>query len=274
MARQILQEQPRGTNRLELNQFKDLYRAIESVSRQEKRSLDKTTVVLLSEGALVRLSVAPNYIIRVNKRDGNLRKKDFDFLLAPRFEGNVTPIPLRAFVWTEIRRNWYILIPLGVMLVLLLLGDTKFETLNSVNQMLVDANAIFISIFVLFTVSQNTEILRSKHMLQSGETFRLMQNDRYITGMAILSLVMAIISTASSSSSLPNSVFMTRRIFSSVSSLTVFLPVVLTTIASILLVDCLLSISTYYLKIHRSTLDAHAYRILLSGGDNQEDDDN
>lgn len=270
LAHDIVTGSVTGTLSVDLQKFSALYRQIENAAHEHDKRVEETHILLLSESALIRFSTAPKFILRVSP-GCQLKEVDFSMVLRPKFEGNINPVPLRGFLWTEIKINWYILIPVFVIFLFLLGRDTDFSALQTINQMLVEANALFIGIFVLFTISQNRELLASPELVKEGITHRLMQNDAYIARLSILSLILAFLSAALGGAALR--------------SATLTIPITgwivntgnwarwLTSISLVLLIDCLLAVSRYYLRVMRTALEARMYKDLM-GSQSENDTDN
>ena len=263
LAHEIVHGKAKGTTRITLDEFKELYREVAQLAESQNHQLGRTYILLLTELALVQFSLSKELILRVSN-NRPIRKNDFDIVITPIFEGNVKPIPWRAFIWTEIRHNFKILLPIFILFLYLLSQDELFTTTKVVNQMLIEANALFIGIFVLFTISQNRDLLASRELIKQGITHQLMQNDYYITCIAIISLILAFISTASISGvsnflddivALPNA-----DLLKNIS----YLPHLLTSISLVLLIDCLLAVTRYYLYVLGTAIEGQMYIELMS----------
>lgn len=250
-----------GAILLNLDEFEALYKTVERIARDSEYSLEKTQILLLTENSIVRFSTAPRFIIQLRTKRA-LQEEDFKFVISPEFEGNIRPIPLRAFIWTETRQNGLLLLVAFVLLVFLLSFDTEHSALQSINQMLVEANALFIGIFILFTISQNRELLTRTELVRKGHTHRMMQTDRWITWLAITSLILAFLSTAISgviigNAQLPKSIVNLKGKALSLSR-------GITALSFILLVDGLLAVTRYYLRLMRTAIEGEMYRRLMT----------
>lgn len=257
----ILLGKARGTETITLEQFKGLYREVVRLADESEIKVGETVILLLTKKAVIQFSTSGKYFLIVNN-NRNLSRSDFDVVIHPVFEGNIKPITRSAFIWTEIKENWYILIPLAAMFYLLTNLDDSYEILQIINPMIVEANALFIGIFVLFTISQNKQLLTSPGLVKKGITHQLLQNDFYITKLAIVSLLSAIISTVISKKGWFKDLALI--LFNRKSSLDLdWLPYALTTFSIILLVDCFLAVTRYYIKVMRTAMEAKMYRDLM-----------
>lgn len=262
LATLIIRGEISGTKRLNLQEFKTLYREVEQAAQAGGRQIKETRILILTETSLVRFSIAPRYILRIIDNRA-LHPSDFDIVLSPKFEGNIQPILLRDFLWSVVRKNWWILVPIFLIFLFLLWQDAQFSALQTINQMLVEANALFIGIFVLFTISQNRDLLASPELVRQGITHQLMQNDVYIAGLSIASLILAFLSTAFAGAALSIVGFELPIIGWSINLGN--WARVLTTFSIVLLVECLLAVSRYYIRVMRTALEGRMYRELLSG---------
>ena len=217
------------------------------LARIEGLLLQPPRILLLSTQAVVRFPFSPQSVIFVVGKH-RLRKDDFEIAVDADFEGNVRPVTIRNFIWTEVRTNGLVLLGLALVVGWLLLADSKGEATTSINQMLVEANAIFISIFILFTASQNRDLVTTRRLVRDGSAYQYLQNDKYMAWTSIVSLLLAIGSTA------VNTRFSTATTNIQVDFLQLMvslsiLPALMTTLALLLLVDCFLAVTHYYLKI-------------------------
>jgi len=269
IAQNIVKGDEKGVYSLTLDEFQGLYRLVTALCQNQNKKIGETHILLLTESALIKFSVAPKIVIQIT-HNKNLSKKDFEVVMFPIFEGNVKPITLGAFIWTEFLHNWWIFILVSILFFLLFYSNNNFSGATTINQLLIQANALFISIFVLFTISQNRELLTSRELVRKGQTHQLMQNDYYITSFAIFSLVLAFIS--SSILTLPINTLNTL-ITIPVINFSFFLATVaiaLTHFALLILLDCFLAITHYYIKVMRTGLEAKMFTQLM--GEQSEDE--
>lgn len=272
LARLLVLDNPRGTKRLNFSQFRELYRAMEQVARDESVTIEQTEILLLTETTLVRFSTAPHFILRVSAKRP-LRKADFDIVLSPHFKGNVDPIPIRAFVWTEIRLSWWILFPVFFFFWYFLGRSSDYSGLQAINQMLVEANALFVGIFVLFTISQNRELLATPQHVKQGTTHQLMQNDRYIAWLSIISLVLAFVSAALAGTAVTGDPLLIPIFDREVQAGEIAR--FLTAFSLVLLVDALLAVTRYYLRLMRTAVEGEMFRHIMGKAsvEDAEDED-
>ncbi len=256
LAEAILSNSLKGaSDTLDLEEFKQLYRSLEKLARERGIYIGKPQILILTEQALVRFSIAPDSVIYVTKKVKPLSQSDFEIVLEPEFQGNIRPVTLPVFVWTEIRLNGLVLLIIGAVLLALLHLQSGAEAVPLINQMLVEANALFIGIFVLFTVGQNRDYLISRELRKKGMTHQFIQNDKFVVRISITSLLLAFLSTAAFSDQSANA----RQIVLPMIQTNIDLnacAIVFTVLALLLLMDCFLSITKYYLRLMTKTVEA------------------
>jgi hypothetical protein len=257
---------PCVTDPLTLTQFEELYRQIEIATDELGISKVETHIVMLTRRALIRFSTARDYIVRV-KAERKLTKQDFRVVIRPRFEGNVDPITPRSFLCTEIRQNGPVLLVVSMLFLTILWLGGEISTVQAMNQMLVEANALFIGVFILFTVTQNKDLLMVRELTRRGFAHQMMQNDKYVAWTAILSLLTAFLSTGvagAASHAVVNPLTGREVGFKSCAY-------VLTTVSIVLLADCLLSVTRYYMRLMQKALEGKMYRDLMGRGQRETD---
>lgn len=259
-SKNIVEGEKKGVYVLSLAEFQELYKLVSRLSEQRDKKIGETYILLLTENALVRFSLAQKIIIQVSHNQ-TLSKTDFNIVISPKFEGNINPITWKAFIWTEFRQNWLIILFITVLFFLLFYMTNNFAGISKINELLIQSNSLFISIFILFTISQNRELLTNKELTRQGITHRLMQNDYYITSFAILSLSLALCSSAILT--LPTNTMSSFALANSFYSMGT-IAIGLTHLALILLLVCFLSVTKYYLKVMRAGMESKMYEQLMN----------
>lgn len=268
LAQRILAGDISGRKDMSLSNFENLYREIQKVSESTKDQLPNVDVLILSEHTIIKFSSANNFIVFI-KESRPLAKKDFKILFNRKFYGNIKPIRWDAFVWTEIKKNGIFLIVIYIVLLYLLSFDSQNSNLQIMGQMLVEANALFIGIFVLFTITQNRELLATRNLVREGITHRMMQNDFYITYLSIASLLSAFLTVVLVGTTINIPLWIIR-----ISSIQVEITIARLVGAGslVLLINCFLSVTQYYLRAMRSAVEGKMFREIMSFTDDNESD--
>jgi hypothetical protein len=240
----LVQGDQKAVYELSLEEFQEVYRHVARLCQDQNKKIGETHILLLTENALIKFSIS-KIVIQINHKK-NLSRKDFDVVISPKFEGNVKPITWRAFIWTELVHNWWILISVSLLFYFLFYANNNFSGISTINQLLIESNSLFISIFVLFTISQN----------------------RDITSSAISSLVLAFIS--SSILTLPTNITISIPVIN-FSFFRATIAIALTHIALLILLDCFIAITNYYLKVMRTALESKMFVQLM---DEHSEDEN
>ena len=259
LAKEIVEGEATATHGISLDEFRELYRVVVRMCEENNNKIGETRILLLTESAIVRFSIAPNIIFQIN-HDKNLSKKDFDIVISPVIEGNIRPISWGSFVWTEFRHGWWIFLLVSIVFYFFFYKESNFSGISTINQLLVDATSLFISIFVLFTISQNRDLLTNKELVRKGFTHQLMQNDYFITSLAITSLICTFTSSsilAQTNPSIINIPFLNK------SFQVGFIAIFLTHVAMLFLLDCFISVTRYYLKVIRTAIEGQMYVELM-----------
>ena len=266
LASQIVAGQgPRATDPLTIEQFEALYRQVEIEAARVAIDVGETQILILSGRALVRFAIADNIIVQVHKEGEQLAEQDFRVVIQPSFDGNVDPITVRQFLSTEICQNGLVLLGVAAVSLTVLWLGRGTSTVQTVNQMLVEANALFIGMFVLFTVTQNKESLIVPGLIRRGFAHRMMQNDRYVAWMAIASLLAAFLGAGVAGIAGGQAVSRLAWAVASAEACSY----ALTTFSLVLLVDCLLSVTRYYLHWAETAVEARMYREIMGIGRRQ-----
>jgi hypothetical protein len=259
-------ERGEGYVELTIEQFRDFYHKIIN-----SKILNDHTVfaVFIEDRILIRFPEKSDakFVIRKDKKDtGVFSEKDMDFIanLEPMgtYEGGYKFI---SFLKKELRLNWRVLI--GVFFVSFVLFFTvgNVDMLRKVNELILVSITIFISIFLLFTISQGRYKNEFKFM-KSDILYKFFQNDKYIAKLAIILIFLSIATVAFSYVDLnqimsPNAEdisFSGGNISETTSprlsescgmnyQIIFFLPI-LTSFSIVILAICYLSISQYYFE--------------------------
>lgn len=180
--------------------FRDIYAQI--VSQHGPTSID----VVLNDGwAMVQFTEYGNSRIRVLS-DAKLRRLTFgrrhidksDFEIArtsANFYGQTDYLSMRKFIGEELRTNGLTAAAIFFATMLFLRQATSLATepeviVSSTCDIVLQVAAIFISVFLLFTASQNLSIM-SEAAFKHGLAHRWIRVDRYIAYAAVLTIGLA-----------------------------------------------------------------------------------
>ena len=264
---------------LYLSQFRDVFEEI-----QQDAQGTPIDVVLNGDWAMVQFSRLCTHRIRVlqdpssNRISRSLLKvfsrkmilteDDFEFAsLYAKFYGARTRLSFGSFLLEEISTNWFPLI------LTLLISWVVFRSLavasspmggkalEKVNELLLTTGTLYISIFILFTVSQNADALKDPHLFREGLTHRFLRVDRILAFLTIIVVCISILNIVllNAPSPISLSLFGKTRTIQDVS---IVVPV-LSAIGITIFVDCFLALVQYYFRRVRYILERELTKDLL-----------
>jgi len=190
-------------------------------------------------------------------------EKDFDFAsLNAEFYGSKTHMSFRSFLAEEISMNWF---PLLLTLLAswgafqFLLDPANTDTLQKVNELLLTSATLYLGIFLLFTVSQNVNLIKDPLFFRQGLTQRFFRIDQLLASLAVgvlcISILNVVLLDVVSSVTLP--------LFGKTLPLPYIIASLLTAVGVTILVDCFLALIGYYFRRIRYTLETELAKELL-----------
>jgi hypothetical protein len=238
---------------LSLSDFKKLYRII-----CEKAHAPTVDVVLNGNTAAIQFTGLCNHrILVVPDQPSNLlgrlqgknilEEKDFDSDLAPkfRFYGQRKRIALLEFLAEEIATNGWLMLLVGLICVTALAFLGNKEVYVVLNEALITSATLFVTIFLLFAVSQNSAIIKDLSSFKTGVMHRWFAIDSYIAQLAIFSLCVSIAARTLTEVTLTQiRLGNTILVISNLS----WVIISLTCLSLVTLVDCFVAITNYYFK--------------------------
>ncbi len=264
---------------LNLSQFREVFEEIQQTA--QGTPID---VVLNGDWAMVQFSRLCNHRIRVLQdlpsnpilrlfvrlfcRRKVLTEKDFEFAsLYAEFYGARTYLSFRSFLAEELSTNW---LPLFLTLLVSWIafqslassGTTSGkEALEKVNELLLTAATLYLSIFILFTVSQNVGLIEDPYLFRKGLTHRFFRVDKSVAALAIAVVCVSILDIVLLNA--PHSVslsFFGRSL--TIQNVSVAAPI-LSAVGVTTLADCFLALVQYYFRRVRYVLERKLTKGLL-----------
>ena len=189
----------RGYEELTLDDFRDVYHKIINY-----RILNDHTIfaVFIEDCIFIRFPEKPNVKFVIRKEKGFFCKDDLNFV------ANFEPMGtykgehrFSAFIKEELKLNGLKLFVIFFLTFSLFSIAKDISMLQKVNEMILTSVTIFISIFLLFVVSQKGS--KNDFKLMMDETlYKFYQNDKYISILAIFLVFLSILTVAISYSDL------------------------------------------------------------------------
>jgi len=255
---------------LNLSQFREVYQAIQQ--HIESKPVD---IVLNGNWAMVQFSRLCNHRIRVTQNLPSnflsrlvhktvLTEEDFDFAIYSEFYGARTYLSLRSFLVEEISTNGFpLLLTMLISLIVFqsILGTAGKGVLEKVNELLLTATTLYLSVFLLFTVSQNVELVKDPFLFREGLTHRFFRVDQLLASLAVAVMFVSILDVILLNLSPPVSVSLLGRTFT-LPDVSVIAPF-LSALGVTMLVDCFLALIQYYSRRVRYILEKDLTKRLL-----------
>lgn len=220
----------KGYEELTLDQFRDVYHKIIN-----RKILSDHTVfaVFIEDRIFISFPEKPKVKFVIRKDKGFFVEEDLNFVanLEPlgTYEGEHR---FRTFIKEEFRLNWCKLIVIFFSTLTLFSIANNVEMLQRVNEMILASVTIFISIFLLFVVSQRGYKNEFKFM-KDNTLYKFFQNDKYIAMLAIFLIFLSIVTVALSYMELDSMILLLS---------------LLTSFSLVILAICYLAIYQYYFE--------------------------
>lgn len=225
---------------LEFDEFKRLYATMTSLRASAPRL---TLVKTLGNEVFAQFSdIAPQHFVITDRQ--SLTPERFGLVPNLKWYGDQRkPLSFPRFIGKEFRDNLWLLLGVFVGSSVLMFLANSSSLYDLMATLLIQSGTVFLSIYLIFTVSQSQRLAEDKRLFKAGITERYFRDDRNMTLFAILTIVITFIS------SMLVSLFDTTwwgTIFR-VPALTAALKAISTAVAVTFLLDSFLTVAEYYL---------------------------
>jgi hypothetical protein len=178
--------------KLDLREFQKLYSFMtEMIGYVPTLSLVRT---LGSEVFAQFSDIAPQHFIITHSKP--LTLDTFAFVPKMNWHGpRGRPQSFGAFLWNELRLNLRWLGPVllaSAFLLFLANSDTLYDLVAT---LLIQSGTVFLSIYLIFTVSQSQLISQDKRLFEQGVIHRYHRDDRNVTFLAILTIALTFLNS-------------------------------------------------------------------------------
>jgi hypothetical protein len=174
-----------------LNEFRAFYESLYQLTGRLPR------VSLVNLETLVKgqfSDVSPQHFdIQEQER---LKEEDFDFVLEKTWYGTREETKsFGQFIWEELKRDWLKLLPVFAASggLLYVINDLGFYEL--VGTFLVQSTTVFLSIYLIFTVSQSQNLRRDPSLFKDGTLHGYYRDDRNVTILGIITVGLTFLSS-------------------------------------------------------------------------------
>jgi len=223
-----------GYKELTLDEFIDVYHKIIN-----RKILNDHTVfaVFIEDRIFIAFPEKPDLRFVITKSKGFFSKDDLNFV------ANLEPMgsykgkrKFSSFLKEEFKLNWWAIIGIFFSTFLLFSISGAVSMLQRVNELILASATIFISIFLLFVISQRGFKNEFK-LMREGILYEFIQNDKYVAALAIIVIFLSITTVAFSYTDL-----------SYLGDLKIFAISLLTSFSLVILAICYLAIYQYYFE--------------------------
>jgi len=230
-----------GYKELTLDEFIDVYHKIIN-----RRILNDHTVfaVFIEDRIFIAFPEKPDVRFVIKRDKGFFSEDDLNFV------HNLVPMgtykgkrKFSTFLKEEFKLKWWAIIGIFFSTFLLFSISGAVSMLQRVNEMILTSATIFISIFLLFVISQRGFKNEFK-LMREGILYEFIQNDKYVAALAIIVIFLSITTVAFSYTDLPY--LSNLKIFSI--NLTILSLSFLTSFSLVILAICYLAIYQYYFE--------------------------
>ena len=226
-----------------------------------------------------RIRILPVFTTRLRHIEPQvLSEDDFDFAaLYATFYGARKPLSFLAFLREELSANPFklLIVFLATFFIFFLISSNgNITKLIPINELIITSITLFLSIFLLFTVSQNLEKSQNLMFFSTGLTHRFFSVDRYVAIIAILALLLGFFNVVLAEI-LPNHNWaLFKYTIQTPDSLELTIIASLSTaLATTLLVDSFLALTNYYFYRVRYLVEQELTRQLLDSTMKQRNSD-
>jgi len=205
-------------------------------------------------------SISPQHFDIFNKK-GIVTENNFDFVISQKWYGiKGRPQRFSNFLWHEFLLNWGKLSTIFIVsaVILFVVNDKSFyEQLIS---LLIQSATVFLSLYIIFTVSQSQTLYKDIELLKDGILQRYYSDDRHVTLLGIITIAFTFLGSGIieltnkfDSFSQLSWVPMTMRCFRAIT-----IAIVIT-----MLFDTFFTVANYYLFRNRDVLERDMVADLL-----------
>ncbi len=238
-----------------ISQFREVYNEVESNARATP-----VDILLNGDWAMAQFSrlcnhrliitsdPPPKYLALFIKRKV-LTEKDFAFAsLYSKVYGSRQYLYTSAFLKEEVSTNWLpILLTLIISFIsfrVLISAPNGIKSIEKIIELVVTAATLFLSIFILFTVSQNAELIKDPYLFRKGLTHRFFRVDKLITSLAFIGFLISILTLVMINLPTTVTIFGKSLIMPDAK---IVVPI-FSAVSISILVDCFLALINYYLE--------------------------
>jgi hypothetical protein len=171
---------------MNLEEFRKFY---DFFLRSNNRQVPLVVLVNLEDQVQV---ILPEWSRQEFLIEGKFRRDDFDFVSLIDWRGAEGPATsFLEFLREELsQRTWRHLVILALGFVALVLAGPSADVYDLLSSLLIQAGTVFLSIYLIFTVSQSETLSADRKLFDKGIFHRYHSDDRNVTRFAILTIAL------------------------------------------------------------------------------------
>jgi len=238
------------TPEFDLQTFKELYHEI---SKRRGNVQQYMYVIILGKEAYCQFSEIFNqhYLVLHSER---LSEDEFDFSSDVVCKGaKDKPPKFYEFILSEAKMNWKALFSIFCLGCLFLWLSWSVEFIQWVNEMLITSATLFFSIYLLFTVTQNTLLYKDLLLFLDGIVSKYFTDDRLLATTSVFSIPVALVGASAARIEYSISVSVLRQSFQI--EVHKVVSVLVTSLALSILANCFLAVIDYYIERNKDMIE-------------------
>jgi|GEM_PF-3242916 len=185
-------EAGKGYKELTLEEFKNIYNQIINQSILTDHTV---FAAFIEEYILILFPEKPDVSFVVKKDKGFFSNEDLNFVHNLESMGTYNgELKFTAFLKKEFILNWRIAISIFLLTFISLYVSDSLDMVRKINEMILASATIFVSIFLLFVISQS-KIENEFKLMKEGILYEFLQNDKFVAVLAIVAIFLSIITS-------------------------------------------------------------------------------
>lgn len=177
---------------LTLGEFEQLYKLL--VENLENR-IPKTSIINLGNELFIQFSnISPQHFLIIGKN--SFVSNDFRFLLSKNWFGiNKKQKTFCGFIINEFKLNSIPLLLTITFSFIALVISNNYDIIATTSNLVMQGATIFLSIFLIFTITQNQILYKDIKLFQAGILQNFYQDDRHLATLSIFTIIATILNT-------------------------------------------------------------------------------
>ena len=172
----------------------EIQRSYTIMTHAQNNHAPRVTIVNIGDCLYLQFSdISPQHFLITEPK--YCIEKDFAFIPYLNWYGSKElPKSFIDFFITELRINKWFLIPILLLTFLLMFLAADYELYDKVSELVLQAVTVFLSIYLIFTVTQNQVMSKDRSLFSQGIIQKFYYDDRNLAILAIVTIISSIIS--------------------------------------------------------------------------------